>query len=295
MAVRVVCGLSATMATFEPTRAFSNVDLPAFGRPRIDTNPERKADAPVVSVCSIGSLMCYGLRSADAHLLNAQFVAGQHFNADAVTLDRLARLRHAPQPFGYQAAHGSRLNLLLWTELEHVRQPAQIEVTGNDVAALAVLCDIGIRLVFVADLAQDHFHQVLHRAQTGGVAVLIHHNHHVRVVLLHLAHEIVYRLALGHYADGSHQFSHGPSHAFVLFQLEHVADMHEADDLVDRPFIDGDARILFVDNELAQLLERRLYRDGDDVGPRRHHLAHDFVAELHDRLDQLAVFFLYKP
>src|SRR5271165_6326272 len=39
--VRVVCGLSATMATFCPTRAFSRVDFPAFGRPTRDTNPER--------------------------------------------------------------------------------------------------------------------------------------------------------------------------------------------------------------------------------------------------------------
>ena len=39
--VRVVCGLSATMATFWPTRAFSSVDLPAFGRPMIETKPER--------------------------------------------------------------------------------------------------------------------------------------------------------------------------------------------------------------------------------------------------------------
>src|ERR1035438_7631978 len=35
MDVRVVCGLSATMATFWPIRAFSSVDFPAFGRPTI--------------------------------------------------------------------------------------------------------------------------------------------------------------------------------------------------------------------------------------------------------------------
>ena len=40
MDVRVVCGLSATIATFWPTRAFSNVDFPAFGRPMMETNPD---------------------------------------------------------------------------------------------------------------------------------------------------------------------------------------------------------------------------------------------------------------
>src|SRR5580658_10329789 len=40
---RVVCGLSLTMATFMPTMRFSSVDFPALGRPKIETNPERKA------------------------------------------------------------------------------------------------------------------------------------------------------------------------------------------------------------------------------------------------------------
>src|SRR5580704_12519734 len=31
------------MASFSPTSAFSSVDLPALGRPMIETNPERKA------------------------------------------------------------------------------------------------------------------------------------------------------------------------------------------------------------------------------------------------------------
>src|ERR1700722_19873954 len=41
MEVRVVWGLSATMATFWPTRALSSVDLPALGRPIKETKPER--------------------------------------------------------------------------------------------------------------------------------------------------------------------------------------------------------------------------------------------------------------
>ena len=40
MRLRVVCGLGLMMAIFSPTRALSRVDLPAFGRPRIQTNPE---------------------------------------------------------------------------------------------------------------------------------------------------------------------------------------------------------------------------------------------------------------
>ena len=42
MRLRVVCGLCVTMASFSPTSAFSSVDLPALGRPMMETNPERK-------------------------------------------------------------------------------------------------------------------------------------------------------------------------------------------------------------------------------------------------------------
>ena len=41
MACRVVWGLLEVIATFEPTRLFVSVDLPAFGRPTKQAKPER--------------------------------------------------------------------------------------------------------------------------------------------------------------------------------------------------------------------------------------------------------------
>src|SRR5258705_2872856 len=41
MRLRVVCGLGVTMASFWPTRRLSSVDLPAFARPTMATNPAR--------------------------------------------------------------------------------------------------------------------------------------------------------------------------------------------------------------------------------------------------------------
>ena len=41
MRLRVVCGLSETIATFSPTRALTSVDLPALGRPTTATEPAR--------------------------------------------------------------------------------------------------------------------------------------------------------------------------------------------------------------------------------------------------------------
>jgi len=42
MRLRVVWGLGVTIATFSPVSAFSSVLLPALGRPRMATNPDRK-------------------------------------------------------------------------------------------------------------------------------------------------------------------------------------------------------------------------------------------------------------
>ena len=79
--------------------------------------------------------------------------------------------------------------------------------------------------------------------------------------------------------------------ALGFFDFEHVADVHEADHLVDVVLVDRDARVLLVDDQLAQILERSVGLDGDDAGPRRHHFAHHLVAELDHGLDQLAILF----
>src|SRR5271170_6193714 len=43
MRFRVVCGFGETIETLRPTSVFTSVDLPAFGRPTIATNPDLKA------------------------------------------------------------------------------------------------------------------------------------------------------------------------------------------------------------------------------------------------------------
>src|SRR5690242_8531302 len=106
--VRVVCGWFATIATFCPTSAFSSVDLPAFGRPTMETNPDLN-----------GLSMRDGFRLAEANLCDAQFVAGQHLHANAVAINRLARLGHAAEPLAHHAAYGCGFDILLAVEAAH--------------------------------------------------------------------------------------------------------------------------------------------------------------------------------
>src|ERR1035437_7354438 len=210
---------------------------------------------------------------------------------DAFALDGFAGLRHAGEPFGDQPADGGGCDIFLRVEFEQIAEARHVEAAGDDVAALPVFLRGGIGLVLVADFAQDDFDEVFHAGEAGGVAVLVDHDDHVGVVLLHLAHEVVDGLSLGHRADGAYQLADGAVGALVFIQLEHIAHMHEADDLIDGSFVDRDARILLVDDQLAQFFERSVRGDGHDIGAGRHDLAHHLIAELDHRLNELAILF----
>ena len=56
---------------------------------------------------------------------------------------------------------------------------------------------------------------------------------------------------------------------------------------------DRNARILLLAEQRAKIVERRVGRNRDDVGPRCHDLAHQRVAEIDDRFQKLA--FLLMP
>jgi len=68
--------------------------------------------------------------------------------------------------------------------------------------------------------------------------------------------------------------------------------MHETGNGIDVAIKGGDAGKLFVDDQLAQLVQRRILADRDHPRPRRQHFAHGLIAKRHHGLDQLAVPFL---
>jgi hypothetical protein len=68
--------------------------------------------------------------------------------------------------------------------------------------------------------------------------------------------------------------------------------VHDADDGVDRAADDRDAGVLRLDEEIEEDRERRSGVDPDDVGARRHDLAHARVAEVDDRKQQLLLVLL---
>ena len=71
--------------------------------------------------------------------------------------------------------------------------------------------------------------------------------------------------------------------------------MNDADDRVDRAAHDRDARVLGLDEQVEEDGQGRGDVDPDDVGARRHDLAHARVAEVHDRHEELLLVLLENP
>src|SRR5579871_552057 len=196
--------------------------------------------------------MSHGLRFADADLIDPQLVAGQYFNADAIAFHRFAHGGDMAEPLSYQPADGGGFDVLFAVErLDEIAHARQIEIAGNNEAAHPVFGHIAVRFVLVADLTYEDFQQILHRGQAGGVAVFIHDDHHVSIFLLHLAHQIVHRLAFGHEQDWAQKLPHDAPLALLFFEFEHITDVNETHNLIDVLLVRGDAGVLHVDNKLA--------------------------------------------
>src|SRR5437868_6559633 len=112
MRSRVVCGLCVTMAIFSPTSAFSSVDLPALGRPMMETKPERN----LAMRLSPDLLRFHRIRrgsDAHAHALDEPVSRLQHFIAQAVVavMNDFAGARDASSDLTDQTTDGSRLDI----------------------------------------------------------------------------------------------------------------------------------------------------------------------------------------
>ena len=68
-------------------------------------------------------------------------------------------------------------------------------------------------------------------------------------------------------------------------QLEEIEGVQHPDDLVERAAVHRDAAVPALREHRADVLQRRVLLDRDDVGARRHHLAHRPTRERHHAAD----------
>ena len=102
------------------------------------------------------------------------------------------------------------------------------------------------------------------------------------------------RLVSGTTTAGRSSVVTGRASSAVL-EDDEVLHEDEAGDVVERVLVDGKARVLLLEEQRAHVADGRGVADRDDVGPRRHHLADERVAEVDDALQQPALLAFDQP
>src|SRR4051812_5520046 len=144
------------MAIFSPMMRLSSVDFPALGRPTIETYPAFIANVRAASDATAWwSRVRNRRRFSDPHLVDAAALGLEHFDRQAVDLERLADRRHAADP--RQDIAADRLEAPgLDLEVEALAQIVEAHLGAEDERSVSLFHD-GLRLhiVFITDLADD--------------------------------------------------------------------------------------------------------------------------------------------
>src|SRR3954469_13419609 len=269
------------MAIFSPMMRLSSVDFPALGRPTIETYPAFIANIrAAIDATSWWSRMRNRRRFSDPHLVDAAALGLEHFDREAVDLERLADRRNAAD--ARQDVPPDRLEPTgLDLEVEALAQVVEAHLGAEDERSISLFDDrLRLHIVFVTDLADDLFEQIFDRDEPRGAAVLVDDDRHLDLLALELLEQLRHPLGFGHEGRGTDQRDDRVGR--VVIQLEEVLDANHAKDVVEVLFVDREPRVLLLAKERAQLRHGRAFRHGDNVGPRRHHFAHQRAAEIND-------------
>ncbi|GMA20065.1 hypothetical protein GCM10025862_20860 [Arsenicicoccus piscis] len=199
--------------------------------------------------------------------------------------------RDPPESLGEQTAHGVDV-LLVQVEVELVGEVVDVQGGRDPVAVLPQLLDaLGLLVVLVVDLADDLLDDVLHRDQARGAAVLVHDDREVGLVLLHLAQQVVDRLAVRHEVDRAHAALDRQRLVLGVVQqpARDVLEVEQPHDVVVVLADDRDPGEAGAQEQRHPLAQRLVLVERDHVGARHHHLARQRVTELEDRVDHLAL------
>src|SRR5262245_44810169 len=155
------------------------VDLPAFGRPRNETNP----DLPLI-------LDGRRFPAVKAHFVDAPAFDLEHLHVETIDLEAFADVRHSPQMRQEVPAHGFE-TLPLDFDAEAIHHFVNAHLSAEDERSFLLLDDgFTFDVVLVPNLADDLLQQVLDAHQPGGAAVLIDDDGHLRLASLHLLEQL---------------------------------------------------------------------------------------------------------
>ena len=278
--VRVVCGLSEVMATLVPRMRLSERGLPDVGS--ADEGDEAGAHQSGATLVLRGG----GRRTRPMRRPCTRWAV----SSQPVDHDALAVGGHVAELGEQQPA--DRVPVALG-ELG----PQQLVDLVERQAGVDPHAAVGERLdhrvldvELVDDLAEQLLDDVLEGHEPGGAAVLVDHDRHVEPVLLHLPQQrrrprLVSGTKRAGRASSATVRSSRPSRSARMRSLAWTTPTMSS--MPARAH--GDPAVAVEDHDLHRVGDPEVGGDRDHVGSRHHHLAHDGVAELDDRLDELAL------
>ena len=146
-------------------------------------------------------------------------------------------------------------------------------------------------LVLVPDVADDLLEQVFHRDDAQRAAVFVGDDRHVVARPLEGAENFRELLTLEHKERRLHDVPQGGRLA-VRERLEIIARVQDADDIVNRVFVDRDARIAVLDNDVLDFLLRIFYVEEYHVDARREDFFCGRLVKVERRAHHFALAFL---
>ena len=119
--------------------------------------------------------------------------------------------------------------------------------------------------------------------------MLVDDDGHLRLDLLELAQEVGDGHGFGDVGDGPDKGLDGLELVLVVGVLEDVLGHDDPVHVVEPVLVDGDPRVLLLDDEVLEVVDGGVAADADHVAPGRHDLADDGVAELDDAAQELVL------
>ncbi len=234
--------------------------------------------------------MGLGLFGEHADLFDAAGGGLQDLEAEAALLDGFAGERDVSGDFGDQAADGGGVPILGEVEVEELFEAVGFKGSEDDVAVVALADGLVAQLAFVAEFADNFLDEILDRDQAGDAAVFVDDDGHAAIFALHLIEQFAGALGLRNEINvGLHQAAGDAAGGVGIGHLEKVARRDDADDVVEIAAIDGNARERMLREQVGELLDRGIGRDGDDGRARGHDIAHGLIAELNDGVNEFAI------
>ena len=212
---------------------------------------------------------------------------------NAVNLNLRTDNRHHTQMLSEQTAHRINIFIVEFTT-ENLTQLINTQTSRQTERAVIVQRVFGaLVVVLVRDVTDQLLNEVLQGNQTGGSAVLINHNRHVRGLALHLTKQVHGALRLGLKTSRAHQLNHGRqggTRGGLTVQNEgahRVLQVEHAQNLIARIANHRHAGVARTQEQAQRLTQRGVTVGGEHVGTRNHERTDAGIVHLKDGLHHL--------